>query len=166
MRDWAKELADAQKSKTGEYFPHSFDGIVEICDVKVVEGRKGNFFCIEAKIVSSTTHPQLEGRERSVMHNFIHDNTLGNIRDFVERVAGGANQVPPEALEELGRCVVSFMDKKGVRQASPLVGLKLSLSTVLLKTKQGKDFTAHNWGDARLEDMPERWLTVVAEVLK
>lgn len=152
------KLADAQVSKTGQYFDVG-NYRVKILAVKDVESTKGgnkNYTVIETRVVESNNPKIPVGSERSQVIDMGNVMGLPNLKAFVAAASGvdatmdsvnddieayWARQDPQGAQRSLGDIVEELFVGANV-----LEDVEMELTCVEVKKQNGDPFTKYIWG--------------------
>jgi hypothetical protein len=127
-------IKNAKFSDGGVYL---LDGVyrLEVQALKMIEVRVGKrkAFVAEFKILESSNPARLKGSSVTWMVMMDLDAALGNIKNFMESLIPGLDQVSEEEFETA--C------DESVSEANPLKGHNVRASAWTIKTKKGGDFT-------------------------
>ena len=132
----------AQVARGGVYFlPGTYK--VEVKSVKLKQSRKkDDLLIIETLVLESDNADRPAGSCPSQVINFKHDAALGNVKAFV--AAGlGLDATKDEA--EVNAQVTGDLCNQVCSDDQPFAGLVLNLSAVNIETREGNEFTIHNW---------------------
>lgn len=130
----------------GVYF-EAGNYVVKLKAVKNVNSRKGvDLFTVENDVKESDNSKIRPGTMATWQTSSKNDSFLGNVKGFLTACNGGdptneadvAAAFPNDAESE----AIAAMS---VGPDNPLAGTWLNLNCVLKKTREGKDFTVHNW---------------------
>ena len=149
-----KGIEDAKVFKTGQYFkPGKYK--VRINAVKDVDSAVGSksYFIVETTVMESNNPDIPVGGERSHVIDLGNVMGLPNVKAFVA-AASGVDSTSPSINDEVtaywSKQVGEHLDFEKicnllVSSANPLEGEIMELECFETKTREGGDFTKHNW---------------------
>lgn len=129
----------------GKYFDEDCAFIVRVekCITKKSR-KKEDLFIVECTVVETTSEKNAVGSRASQVIKLSQDAAPGNVK----AVVAAMNGLNPDVKDELDsvpeddwETLCDYM----VSRDNPAKGVYMALATTLLKTKDGGDFTKHNW---------------------
>lgn len=134
-------IREAKVSNSGVYF---LPGLyrVKITECKMIESRKKvDMIVVEAMILESDVPTRKPGTKAAWVLNMTIDAAMGNFKGFLAAAMGQ----DPSDEEEVDKLVTKEAALRAISDENPLEGVELRLVCVNKVTKEGKDFTLHQW---------------------
>jgi hypothetical protein len=149
MGDLWDGIEDAEIFERGKYMEANFIGVVEIKKTLAKETLKNGMAFIVEMVVVETNMPEKHPKDQKVTwYQGLKDKTvafpaiaawaaacLGFSPSDKEHVKNEVQPLLPAAMKEA----------TDSPEDNPFIGVKLKLSTILVKTKKGGDFTVYNF---------------------
>jgi hypothetical protein len=140
-------IKDAKANAGGMYFlankggqPANYAVKVLRC-VDMVSRKKDDLFIVECEITKSDCPERPVGMKPSWVVNLKQDAALGNIKGFI----AAANDIDPSDSAAVDEAVDEEAVEMAVGTDQPLAGTELNLTCLMIKTREGGDFTLHKW---------------------
>jgi hypothetical protein len=149
-----KGIEDSRVFKTGQYFlPGKYS--VKINAVKWVNAAVGNksYFIVETTVLASSNAEIAVNGERSHVIDMSNVMGLPNVKAFVAAVSGvdaSGTDVNDQVAQYWSQQLGEHIGFEGICElicsdSNPLAEEEMDLECFMTKTKDGGDFTKHNW---------------------
>ena len=134
-------IRDARMTAGGVYFlPGEY--IVLVQKVFLQESRKREVLFIAECLIQASSNPERrEGQRCSWVVKMSQDAAMGNIKRFLAACCG----IEPSMEAVVNEEITEELAEVAVSDGNPLAGTIVGLQATNIKTREGNDFTLHEW---------------------
>ena len=147
-------IADAELFERGKYLSANFIGEVEVEKTLVKTTRAiGDAFIVEMRVIETNMPDEHPVGQKVSWFQKLQDKDVAfpSIKAWAAACAGFHPNQKDEIEEEIEPLLEEMMEEATDKpDDNDFVGIRLHVETFKILTKNGRDFTRHNWEPSRL----------------